>query len=414
MAHKIFKNNLYIFLLFVVICCFCAQKTSADLLPQIFVTNLNIIDIGTNEISGEFTIWNNDKFYFSDLNYEIKLFQGTDPNKLHLIDIKNVTDFFAVAPGKTLDQSFTYQFPKNIPDGDYTFRVQAMISSGSELGWKDKIVSLNGENKFLNIDYSASRVWFNNKEYFPGEGVNVLPGENVVAILEISNPGNQLTVIPNIKIFERQTNSTVVKEYQESPISFLSKETKNIRLTMPKFEEPKSYLAEVSFYQNGEQVSGTVYFRWVVTGPGGTILYIESEKDYFTSGENINLSVASVGPADLSNIGDGTLKVSIYDKNGNIVGQASKNISLNSSVASTEITIVSTKDLVSPKIYAQIVKNENVLDEHTINLPVLSNGAKEMEDKQTDGKNFNILLIFLIIISLIILIAVFLLFKRKK
>jgi hypothetical protein len=52
------------------------------------------------------------------------------------------------------------------------------------------------------------------------------------------------------------------------------------------------------FLENNEQVSGTELFRWVVEGPSGKILNIKANKDYFKAGENINLTIESIGPAD--------------------------------------------------------------------------------------------------------------------
>lgn len=388
-------------------------QANAELAPEIFVQSVEIDSINGNEIKGKFTVWNSEKYYLSDLNYKIELFQGTDFAKLQLINLKISEETFFVAPNKKITKSFIYQYPKNIADGDYTVRAQIMTSRGSELGWRDQIVSLKGENKFLEMLSDSPRVLTAGQEFFPAEGVNVDPKQKVTASFKAKNPGKEITATPNIKIFQRQTNMPVVKEYQDSPITFNKGETKEIKLDMPALENPESYLAEIKFFNGEEQISGIRYFRWVVKGTGGKILYVKADKDYYKAGEDINLTIESIGPADAKDIGNGELKIAVYDKNEKLIAETSQYVLLNSSPFSSVISIPVKNDLVSPKINVKLTKDGKNLDERTINLPIFSEEAKKIE-KEREFIKYLIYISVAVALLTMILIFIFLFLKFRR
>ena len=266
--------------------------------------------------------------------------------------------------------------------------------------------------------HNFSEVLVGKSKVFPLFGVGVSPNQDAVVFLKVKNPGDAITVIPQIKIFERQYNMSVVKEYQDSPITFAKNETKDVSLTMPKLDTPESYLAEVKFYQNNQQVSGIEYFRWVVEGGSGKILYIKADKDYYKAGDSINLTVESIGPADFSNLGTGKLEVDVYDKDGNFVAKTIKDVPLNADLFTSTITIPVKKDLVNPVIKASLTKDGKVLDKNNIKLPLFSQQAKDLEKKISNQEFIFKFLLFLIPLLIIFIagIAVFLnsRFKSKR
>ncbi|MCX6722838.1 MAG: hypothetical protein NT094_02085 [Candidatus Staskawiczbacteria bacterium] len=299
-----FKFLLLIFFAIFFGFCFASQiyaSTSFTVAPSISVESIKISTPGNNQITGEFTVKNYETYYLSDLNYEIKLFQGTKFAELKLVDSLVFNEAFSVPPGQTINKSFTYTYPKNITSGDYNLRIQILTARGGFLGWKSQVVSLKGQNKFLQILPNSSKVLVDGKEYTTLEGIGIDPTkQKVVAYLKIKNLGDAITVIPNVKIFNRQVNMPVANEYQDSPITFQKGETKEIKLEMLSPTKPESYLAEVKFLNNNEQVSGTENFRWVVMGTSGKILNVKADKDYFKAGENINLTVETIGPAAIT------------------------------------------------------------------------------------------------------------------
>jgi len=375
----------------------------ADENPEIYVTNLRINGIENNEIKGEFTVWNNENYYLSDLNYEIKFFSITTSKKFVSIDELIPNETFFVSPNATTTKSFAYKYPKNINDGDYTLRLQIATQRGTELGWEDQIISLKGENKFLEIIPDSPKLLVDGKESASLHGVNVNPKAKITASFKIKNPGEKITIVPKIKIYQRQINMPLIKDYQDASITFAKGETKEINLKMPELNTPESYLTEIIFYNNNEQVSGTQFFRWVVEGESGKILNIKADKDYFKAGENINLTIDSIGPADASDLGMGNLKVTVFDKNGNIISTISKDVKLNFDLVSSVISIPVKKDLISPKIKAELTKDGKVLDERTINLPIFSDQAKQIEKNQLFKKYLIYLLLVILAITILVI-----------
>jgi len=395
---------------------FCLpDRTKADFFPQIFVTELKINGIMGNEIKGEFTAINREKYYSGDLKYEIQLMQGTSLKDFKFIDFLVPKETFFIPPNETVTESFDYAYPKNIISGDYTLRAQIIAPVMGGLGWQDKAVSLQGANKFLEILSPLSKVLIGNEQHPTLEGANVSPGQSPTAFLTVKNPGEEITVIPDIKIFKRQVDMPLVKEYQDSPITIANGETKEINLEMPKFSDPESYLAEVKFYQNQEQVSGTEFFRWVVAGEGGKILNVKIDKDYYKAGDNMGLSVDLIGPADGSDIGQGSLEIIVSDKNGNLIAKTSKDVSLNSDVFSSTITIPVKNDLIYPKIEVSLAKGGTTLDQRSIKLPIFSAEAKQFENELAKKEQNSRIFIYSFLVLLIIILAFgFLAYKFRK
>ena len=387
---------------------------SANKAPEIYVTDLKINPITGKNITGQFTVFNSEQYYLADLNYEINFLSGSSFNNLQLIDNVVPKGTFFVPPGQKIVKTFSYAFPQNIISGDYTIRLQVITGRGTELGWQDQVVTLVGNNNFLNIIGSSAQVLSGTQQGTPLEGINVLPTDSVTASVQVQNPGDQITVVPQITVFQRQVDMPVVKQYQDSPITFNKNEQKTVNLTMPNLTTPESYLAEVKFLQNNQQVSGTQYFRWVVEGESGKILSLTTDKDYFKAGDSINLTIQTIGPADGSDLGTGQLEVDVLNQDGTSVAKISNDVPINASLNISNISIPVKNELISPLIDVKLIKDGKILDERKINLPVFSAPAKQLQQQLFIQKMLPYLLI--VIILIIILAAVFLFrrFKNKK
>jgi len=345
--------------------------------------------VNTNEISGVFEVLNYENYYMPDLYYKIRLFKGTSFETFQLIDTRVSDDTISVSPAnvneadksiqpETAIKLFKYSYPNNIIEGEYTLMIQIVTGRGMELGWKTTPLHLRGNNKFLDI--ITSKVTSGGKDVLPLQGIIVAPTDDVFTTFNVENKGEEITATPNIKIYQRDSTMPVVNEYNDQPTTFKKGEIKEIKLLLPKFQTPESYLAEIKFKQGGEVVSGINYARWVVEGGNGKVIYIKTDKDYFRAGENINLTVENVGPADMTDLGQGTLEVVITDQQGNFIGKALNDVPLNFNTFSSKISIPVKSDLVSPKIDVKLTKNGKILDERNVSLPVFSFVAKSMQE----------------------------------
>lgn len=411
----------YLVCLAIIAIFFYPLKTQAYVSSRIHVNELKINEISGNMISGEFNVINSEDFYVNNLNYKIQLLLGTSFKELRLIDTTLLDEKLDMEPTGTIKKTFTYNFPKNIISSDYTIRVQIISEIGDELGWDDQIIVLKGENKFLNIISDSQRVLVEGRETLPLQGVAIMPEQIVTTLFKVNNPGDMITVIPQIKIYKRAINMTLVKEYQENPITFTKKESKEINFIMPKFDVPESYLAEIKFYQNNEPVSPMQYFRWVVKGESGKIINIAASKDYYKAGESINLVIDTVGPADFSDAENGILEITVSDKNGNLINKTLVNVALDSNIISSVISIPIDKDLVSPTINVKLIRGDNTLAESNIAFLNPSQGAVELEDKIINDKIISekrtkTYLLWLISLGILILVLFigFIIYKKFK
>ena len=377
--------------------------------PNVYVTQLNVSEINSDEIKGDFVIWNSEDYFLNDLNYSIQLLQGTGLNQQKTIDTQVVAENFFVAPGQKITKKFDYKYPQNIDSGKYILRIQPVDNRGGLLSWEDKTISLDGKNNFLKI-VSPLKLSINGNENPPTTGETASATDKITAVLTIKNPGNEITATPTVKVYNRMYNMSLAKEFNAPEITFAKGETKEIEIDMPKLETPESYLAEVKLFLGNDQISPIQYFRWVVAGESGKILSVKSDKDYYAAGENIVVTVDSVGPADGSDAGTATLQVNVYDGKGNLSASVSKEVKLNSYVSSSKISIANKKDLVSPKFEVKLIKDGKVLDRQGVNLPLFSDQAKRLQKKVEITKIVSgCVLVFIILVALV-LVYIF----RKK
>lgn len=387
-------------------------KTQAYIMPDISLEYLKINGIEGGKINGEFSIKNNEDYFMNNLNYEIELLQGPSLEKLEMIDTKIPEPAFFVGPHETIIKNISYSYPKNINSGDYTIIVRILTDKGGTSGWKDEKIFLQGENKFMDMVNETAKVLIADNEGYPLQGIKANPGEKVVTSMDVKNLQEKIIVVPNIKIYKRQTNMLVVSEYQDEPIVFNKEETKTINLTMPELNTPESYLAEVKLLSNNEQVSGIQYFRWVVRGDGAKILNIKIDKDSYKAGENLDLTAEFIGPADASDAGVGEISIIISNKSGKIIAETTEKINLTSYVTSLPISIPINENIISPIIKLKITKEEILLDETNIKMPIFSEDAKDLK-KETDKKTFLVYLFFYSLAIFLIILSSILIYKFK-
>lgn len=396
---------------------FGIANAQSYVMPGVYVTDLSSVEVKNNQISGNLTIWNSEKYYMPDISYEIKLFDGTDFYKMQLVDVVVPSDVFVLGPNEKVTKSFTYTYPKNINSGDYTLRVQIITGRGMELDWRDQVLhSLTGANKFLDLNSSSFKLSINSKDFIPLEGPTAVAGDKINAVFTVKNVSSSTTnVKPQIKIFKRMFNMPLVQQYNGDSVSLSSKASKELNLSLPNLTDPESYLAEIKFYnQNNEQVSGIAYFRWVVKGEGAKILFVKADKNSYKAGEKMLITADYVGPADQSNLNGATIKISVYDQKNNLVGQASRVASLGHAVDSFTAQIASTEDFSSPKVTAVLTHNGNVLDSRNINFY----NQPQKTTSQTSFKKISLSLYYLIgavfIVVILVIIVTIVLTKRRK
>ena len=346
----------------------------AFIAPSVYVSEFNLISPNTSfaekdTLSGNFIIWNSEDYIISDIVYKFNLIkdESSSMEKI-IIDEKIFNEALVIYPDGKLNVTFDYSLPVNIMSGAYKFRVKLMTKKGIPLGWKDIPINIQSSDNFLYI--KEAKILKNNSEKHPTAGIGFEKNETVEIKFVGENPSaNSISAKCQIIIYERMTNIFEVSNVKKKTIVFASGEKKNIQYKMPFFEKPESYLAEIKFYNNqNEIISNGLYFRWVVKGASAEILAIKTNESSYSEGEKAEVQINFVGAADtVTAIGEAKVETKIYNEKNEIVGEASKNLNVDEN-DSVVFQIPIKKDANQYRVEAVIVKNGVILDNYGTNV----------------------------------------------
>lgn len=362
MSKKIKRFLTFLFGTFLII--FSAK---AYISPTVYITQfkINSTEFKSGEtIIGSFTVLNNEEFFIPNISQEFMIFIP-DENLLPKIEINKVLakEKLLLAPKEQKTINFSYELPENLMSGSYYFRVSLFGDNGLLISWEDQPIHISGNEKFLKLE--NPKIIKDGEEFLPLIGPNFAKDHSPKIRFEVLNSSlTQISAIPRISIFERQTNLKKVRELKKESLTLNAGEKRIVEYEMPTLEKPEAYLAEVKFFDLSENlISNSLFFRWVVEGKGAKIIALESTQNYFSKGDLTKINVCYLGPADGSKIGEGELLVEIYNEKGQISGKTSKVINLDEmSCVLLEIPIE--KETRAANIKATISQAGEILEEY--------------------------------------------------
>jgi hypothetical protein len=383
----------------------------AFIAPSVYINEFNLNSPNTyfaegDTLSGNFIIWNSEDYVIPDIIYKLNLIkdESSSMEKI-IIDEKIFNETLVLYPDGKLNVTFNYSLPANLMSGAYKFRVELTTKKGIPLGWEDIPVNVQSSDNFLYI--KEAKILKNNSEEHPTVGIGFEKNETVEIKFVTENPSaNSIAAQCQIIIYERMTNMLEVSNVKKETIVFAPGEKKNIQYKMPIFEKPESYLAEIKFYSDeNEIVSNALYFRWVVQGASAEILSIKTDESSYSEGEKAEVQIDFVGAADtITPVGDGKVEVKIYNEENEIIGKASKNLNIDEN-DSVVFQIPIEKDANQPRIEAAIVKGDAILDNYKTNV-------NSVLDFSVKKKKSNLPFYFLLI--LIFGLISFLIYKKRN
>ena len=406
------KKTLFIFGISLFLIFSAINFAQAFIAPSVYISEFNLISPNTSfaegdALSGNFIIWNTEDYVISDIVYKFNLIkdESLSMEKI-IIDEKIFNEALVVYPDGKLNITFNYSLPVNIMSGVYKFRVKLMTKKGIPLGWKDIPINIQSSDNFLYI--KEAKVLKNNSEEHPTAGIGFEKNETVEIKFVGENPSaNSISAKCQIIVYERMTNMLEVSNIKKETVIFAPGEKKNIQYKMPFFEKPESYLAEIKFYNNqNEIISNALYFRWVVQGASAEILSIKTNESSYSEGEKAEVQIDFVGAADtITAIGDAKVEAKIYNEKNEIVGEASRNLDIDKN-NSVVFQIPIRKDTNQPRVEAAIIKSGAILDNYETNVNPVS-------DFSVEKKKSNLPFYFLLILMLG-LISFFIYKKRNQ
>jgi hypothetical protein len=290
-------------------------NANLDSLFEIQIGNIQIKNVTEEKITGTFSLNNPTDIYFSKLHIGTELYYMADEESSNLINKEFTT---IVLPKR---QSYTYEFehriPYNIPFGSYDFLLRLYSQSGTPLNLASQSLKDIGKpsEPFITNDPVYSYLLQNEEKIDdPLSGPNYNPLDDSIFVLLLENLSNQdINIIPTVTVYDRSyvLNPTPIEMQEGIGFPFKAREKKEVRISLPKIQKPGSYLASVSFLNqdNRKQISPNFEARYVISGLSAKIL------DHFaiTNSASLSINTVVVGPADGSEIGEASLKVTSYE-----------------------------------------------------------------------------------------------------
>lgn len=392
-----------------------AFSAQAYVASGVYITDISLSSLDFNSgdtITGSYSLWNSEEYIVPDISQEFMIFIP-DEEGFPKIEINKVLakEKLLLSPGERKTINFSYQLPKNLLSGTYTFRISLFGGTGTPLPWADKEINIAGNEIFLEI--SNPRIVKNETEFFPLIGVNFSSNDSPKIRFEILNRSpSEILAVPKIVIFERQTNLQKVKEFEKEILTLLAGEKKTIDYEMPKLEKPEAYVAELKFYDSsGNLVSNSLFFRWIIEGKGANVLAVETSQSSYSKGDLAKVNVCYVGPADGFKIGEGDLLVEIYNEKGEVSGSVSKSINLDEEKCilleipiEKEVKVASVKTTISQA-------GERLKEYKTGPLKILEEVKPEKKEVKPEKK---INSLYILITIIVLLIVGFIIYKFLK
>ena len=374
---------------------------------------------------------NKENYQVGDLTWGAKLYEVLnksksvyDPTNIQLIDFYHNPEYFSVDAGSQKNIALHYNIPSPIPDASYLLRLYLYNPELGALNWHDLgIGELGIKENFASIK-TASIVTPDNKEFDVMQGASVSAGQMAQLKLGIYWPGNNTNADYKINIFDRtEANSVINNSASQSPLAFKSDKTNSFNINIPQVNNPGSYLGEIIFTDSSSkgEIAPILFFRWVVSGESGRILFANLDKSSYASGENAKLNAILANSADLADpagnkypsVGTVDLNASIICSQGTI-GQKETQIDFGDhSTVNVNLNIPVDKNGTGCQASMTLAKEGKIMHQYQTNPELNSNsGVNEQQAGENSAEIWEIIGIGVII--LIIILAAIIIKKHLK
>ena len=305
---------------------------------------------------------------------------------------------------------FSYVLPLQVRGGEFGITINAETASGLGLGWNSSMITVSGVASQILINDTGLVV--NGDEFSSGEGPTLLPDDDAVLNVYVTNTGKIQTLNPVISLTKWGTKNSQSQLFNDFPkVTFEANKDKTVAIDLPKNLATGVYQGSVSFVDStGKVQSSEGFLRYIIGGDVATVQGITADMDSFSKGDTININVDWTGqPFDIVR-GDrpplvgALLDVTLKNESGIVVGYSEV---LLASTSPQIIPIISSSSAQKIDAIARITKDGEVLSSYDVVL------GKTNGEKQSNNFPFVWLIIFVVFILLIILGASLLFMKNK-
>lgn len=187
--------------------------------------------------------------------------------------------------------------------GPTEFVVSAFLKDGSLVGQKRNPISIINTNPKEIVTFDEGYILVD-EEQFPLQAGPTVSKDAVVKIgFKTDSVSKNTFVKPEIKLFERtRFNNTAIKTLTLPDTMFSSGE--EYSFTLPTDLTPQVYEGVLSF-ESSDLIIPPLYFRYIVEGPIGTIINVNTDKLSVKKDETVSVRIEYAGtPVPIENISE--------------------------------------------------------------------------------------------------------------
>lgn len=157
-------------------------------------------------VHGTAVIRNDGSIDANDATYVVRIVGKFDSRHIPSSEyVSKAGSTFVLKAGATTSISFDIVVPKTVAGNDLALEVQAQLTNGMQLGWKDVPITVTGSSSLLSVPRAS--VAIGTTTYASEAGPTVHPGETASLVVAIKNPlSTAMTVTPAITVFDRTTD----------------------------------------------------------------------------------------------------------------------------------------------------------------------------------------------------------------
>ena len=350
------------------------------------------------------------------LYYRVHLIENNDSNleNLQIYDSKLFGPIY-LTEGESKFMEFSYVIPEEVPSSNLGIMIVAYLQDDTELGFDEAYFKLS-TTRSNPLSISSASILVDDRPFMLEEGPSVDAGASPILRTDlISN--KDITVTPHIEVYKKSdiANVLITKDYTRFPLKSQISESHDIDL--PSFDKGGVYIGSLSFRdENRKQVGEKLSFRYIVRGSQGSLVNLSTDVSSVEDRGQISLRIDYTGaPFDIvrfekASQGGGTLKVRLYNEYDELVGEISKEISLDLTDGVSVSNVVAQKSARALRGEAEIFKNGEVVDSlHVFLSPdyenekaLASSRPKSVLDTQTVLLGLGGLVALLILVIIII------------
>lgn len=322
-----------------------AQGTIADLQPQVYVKNLNIVKDNVDpgeSIKGSFALYSIDTRAAVNYSYVVSLIQDTPSGKIEIGSLPKQT--FDLGPKGAQSLDFSYPVP-NVK-GSFLLRVSTYGPTGYEINHVQKSITINGNGKVLVT--TSENVIVGKEKFDLQNGPTATGSTSAYVSFSLKNTtGEAVNLNPQVSIFVKSVKvGEKVLEYSAPEISLKIGEEKTVKIEIQVPEKPEVYEGSVVLENQQNITIPEIPFRIIRGGKIATIQSVTSDQVKIEKGSSLPVNISYTGtPEDISSDINETnfpvvISVKVTDKEGALLGQANSSIMLsNSGEESIEVPI---------------------------------------------------------------------------